>query len=150
MNRPVIVVNDDFAGTRFAIPMKNIAKAHQWVGDYIFRVLLKFEKEYALRVTTFDDRVIPLTEENEWELFPERSFLIENDEMGKLWVRIFITEEGEEGVYLGFDSGSRDNYTAPLPIEEGHEDDGYGDADAYLFHTVGKPVGKVVEVTEVR
>lgn len=148
MRRPVVVMNSDIDGYRMAIPLANIKKAREWVAELILATVVKHE-DTPITVRSFKN--FEHTEENEWDVFPERSFLL-TDETGNVWIRVFITEDGKEGVYLGFDSGDRDNFVGQLPLkpENPGEEVNYGDADAYLFRTKGVKSGTAIFEAEVR
>lgn len=129
--RQILVVNNDLKGGRYAIPFDTKTEAKAAVLD----VLKETDGLYA------EDGLTGFLKDLGGD------YLIEDERQGGIWVRIFIEPEGPEGVYLGFDSGNRDNYTAPFPADE---DSRYGDADAYVFRTVGIKSGTRMEVSEVK
>ena len=128
--RFVVVINNDIKGERVAVPCADMQAAQDLL---TLKLMLHFTGGEAFTVNPTE---------------PDHSeYLIESIEPGKVWIRIFILQEGDEGVWLGFSSGDRDNFVAPLPnVAPEH----WGSADAYLFRTVGRSTNSTVEVSEVK
>lgn len=116
--------------TYTVIPFDNFEQAKKEIGSYVIGLTLETRRTFIVQMNGWNENT------------DEAEFLLYDEDADNVQVRMDITNEGSTGVYVAFDSSSRDVFSNPWDYETEGE-------SVKIFKTVGIPSGVIVKGKEL-